>query len=511
MKTRFTLLSLLLATCCSFAQLSAQTRKTIKRSTTVPKSDVANKSRSRRAGQPTETKPATEPQVSAPADPKPESSPVTTPTAETEKPTTPANAPVVESLQETTSGEKSEPAARPNNAPPPDAFAVLRDQIDAAPSGPDRIQLQLRLVEEFVNAGKKPEALSQLHSIINTDVFDPQGFYNVGNSFARLEETDGAVGAYRKAIEQRKGRYSRAFNNLGVVLLRAGRWDEAYDALLSALKLESFRYPEASYNLGRLYAARGQGDLAAREWRRVLAQNPDHTAAADALARVGTEGRVVVEPVRASAPRSNAEKTSKLSSAGTVNAAVAKKPVSSNPSTSAAPVSRSLVLDPKSFDFLQRARNFTEKGNTVEAVDSYKRLLNRQSGYFPLANLEVSFALMSLKRYDEALANLQIVAERDGARYPISYFHLARLHELRGDLKQAETGFSRAVAAFGSQNPQFLLDVSRVREKQGNFKGALEAMERYLSLMQQQGQEPSWSGERLTALRQKLAGEPKQP
>ena len=501
MKTKFILLVLLLALGGSFV-LSAQTRKTTKRTATAPTSVEANKTRERRTAQTAPTETASEPQIGVP---KPESTAVPTTTAETEKPATQSNEPVVETAPEAKPAEKPEPTA---TSVPQDPFAVLRDQIDAASSAPERIQLRLKLVEEFVNAGKKPEALAELHAITNTDVFDPQGFYNVGNAFARLGETDGAVGAYRKAIEQRKGRYSRAFNNLGVVLLRVGRWDEAYDALLSALKLEAFRYPEASYNLGRLYAARGQSDLAAREWRRVLAQNPDHTAAANALARVGTEGRVVVETVRAASPRSSTERPSKPSGGENANAA-AEKPVSTKNPKSVAPAARSLVLDPTSFGFLQRARDFTEKGNTVEAVDSYKRLLNRQSGYFPPANLEVSFALMNLKRYDEALANLQIVVDRDGARYPISYFHLARLFELKGDLKQAETLFSQAVAAFGSQNAQFLLDVSRVKEKQGDFKGALEAMERYLSLMQQQGTQPSWSGERLTALRQKVGGEPK--
>ena len=501
MNGKFILLFLLLVLGGSFA-LTAQTRRTTKRTATAPKSVEANKTRARRTAPTTPTETATEPQI---GDPKAESTSVPTTTVETEKPVTPAKEPVVETVPEAKPTEKPEPTA---TAVPQDPFAVLRDQIDAASSAPERIQLRLKLVEEFVNAGKKTEALSELHAITNTDVFDPQGFYNVGNSFARLGETDGAVGAYRKAIEQRKGRYSRAFNNLGVVLLRAGRWDEAHDSLLSALKLEAFRYPEASYNLGRLYAARGQSDLAVREWRRVLAQNPDHTAAANALARVGTEGRVVVETARSVSPRSNSERSSKPSGGETVNAAVAERPVSSKTSKSAAPGSRSLVLDATSFGFLQRARDLSEKGKTVEAVDSYKLLLNRQSGYFPPANLEVGFALLNLKRYDEALGYLQIVADRDGARYPISYFHLARLYELKDDLKQAETLFSQAATAFGSSNPQFILDVSRVREKQGNFKGALEAMERYLSLMQQQGQQPSWSGERLTSLRQKV-GEPK--
>ena len=76
----------------------------------------------------------------------------------------------------------------------------LRDQIEAAETAPERIRLQLKLVEELVDTGKKAEAVTLLHSIADTDAFDPQGFYNVGNSFARLGDTDGAVQAYRKAI-----------------------------------------------------------------------------------------------------------------------------------------------------------------------------------------------------------------------------------------------------------------------------------------------------------------------
>jgi hypothetical protein len=71
-------------------------------------------------------------------------------------------------------------------------------------------------------------------------------------------------------------------------------------------------------------------------------------------------------------------------------------------------------------------------------------------------------------------------------------------------LKQAESCFTQTAAAFGKKNAQFLLDVSRVRERQGNYKGALEAMESYLSIIGEQGQQPAWSNERLTALRAKV-------
>lgn len=376
----------------------------------------------------------------------------------------------------------------------PDPIAVLRDQIQSAPTDSERNRLQLKLADLLLTNGQKQAALTELTSIANSNSFDPIGFYNLGNFFARLGDSEAAISAYRIAIEQRKGRYARASNNLGVVLLRAGRWDEAYDALLSALKVENFRYAEASYNLGRVYSARGQYDLAAREWRRALVVDPEHGAARQSLARVGTEGRIVV----ASQPPKTVRKTSEPTEVATVTK---KAPAEAAP-TSAAPAK--LSLDEGSFDFLQRARAASEKGKMQEAVENYRRVISRQDGYFAPANLELSYALVSLKRYDEALSNLLEVSKRDGARYPISHYHLARLYELKGELKLAEAAFLQAA----SSNVQFLLDVCRVREKLSDYKGSLEAMERYLKLMKDQGEKPTWSEERLAELRTKAAAQP---
>ena len=372
-----------------------------------------------------------------------------------------------------------------------DAIADLRTQIDGASLIQDRNRLQIKLAEELVKTGQKTEALKELFSVLNANGFDPVGFYNLGNAFARLGESQAAITAYRRAIEQRKGRYSRAQNNLGVIMLREGRWDEAYDAFMAALKIENFRYAEADYNLGRLYAARGQSDLAARAWRRALAVDPQHTAAAQALARGEEEIEIVVEKPSATEASKSATSKSVKSAAPTT------------PKVAAAPRPARLSLDQVSFDFLQRARDAAERGKTLEAVDNFRRVLNRQNGYFAPANLELSYALLSLKRNDEALAQLLQVSQRDGARYPVSYFHLARLYELKGDLKAAEAAFAQAVNAYGTTNAQPLLDLSRVREKQGDFKGALEAMERYVTLMQQQGLKPTWGDERLAELRAK--------
>jgi tetratricopeptide (TPR) repeat protein len=365
----------------------------------------------------------------------------------------------------------------------------LRDQIDAAPNGPERIRLQLQLADELVAAGKKPEAIAELLLVTGTDVFDPQDLYNAGNALARLGDSEGAITAYRKAIDQRKGKYSRALNNLGVVLLREGHWEEAHEALSSALKLENFRYAEASYNLGRLYSALGQTDLAVREWRRVIAIAPEHLGAIQALGRAGGEGRIVIAPGLA-AKGSSLQKENK-SAPG-------------DGATHAAATPQSLAVDTVGFGFLQRARSSFEHGNLQDAVANYQRLISRMGGYFPPANLELSYALVTLKRNDEALANLLLVANRDGARYPITYYYVARLYEFRGELRLAEQSFAKASTAYGATNRQFLLDLSRVRERQGDFKGALAAMEEFVAALEQQGRKPSWADERLTALRQKL-------
>lgn len=438
---------------------------------------------------------ASAPQASAPqASPSPvttrvrraaQDSPEKTPTEK--PPVTPAEAPETNS--------EPEPEAESSATPKSEAM-TLRDEIDAAPNAQERSRLQLKLVDHLVAAGMKQEAIAELHLLSAEDHFDPQAFYNIANAFARLGATDSAIKAYRKAIEQRKGRYSRASNNLGVVLLRQGFWDQAYDAFLSALRQESFRYAEASYNLGRLYAARGQIDLAIVEWRRAVAVDPSHAAAAGALARAGSTGSITVAPTRP----------------GIRSVGGATPPAGRQTSPRGATIDPlGLTVDPETYKFLQRGRTARERGRNEDAVDSYKRVISRMGGYFAPANLEISYALISLKRHDEAVAALLAVTQRDGARYPISYYHLARLYELRGDLQQAENNYRQAADSYSGNNTQFLLDLSRVREKRGDLPGALAALEQYVKTEEQKGQKPEWSDERIALLRQKLAASPNQP
>jgi tetratricopeptide (TPR) repeat protein len=432
-----------------------------------------------------------------------------------------------------------------------DRVAALRVQIEAAKSDAERARVQRMLIDYLVALGKKSEAITELRVMSREERLDPIGFYNIGNALARLGDTDTAIDAYRKAIKQRHGNYARALNNLGVMFLRQGRWDEAQDEFAAALRLENFRYGEASYNLGRVYSARGEADLAIREWSRALSVQPDHTDAAIALARAYAEdgnperGLEVLDTFVArrgpstemmDARReilfgSGASEESKAVIASNTNVSRSGNAASVNPTISrsasvtmnadgsvrkagsaksfggksAASSLRSLTVDRETYNLLERARAAREGGRNEDALTLYRRVLSRSNGFFPPANLELSFVLSGLKRYDEAAEILATVAKREGARYPIAYYHLGRQYEMLGQLGLAAEAFEKAAAAYGETNPQFLLDLSRVREKEGNAGAALTAMESYVRISQSLGRTPDWSQTRLAELRQKAS------
>ena len=426
-----------------------------------------------------------------------------------------------------------------------DRLSALRVQIEAAKTENERGRLQRMLIDYLVGLGKKSEAIAELRVMSRAERLDPIGFYNIGNALARLGDTDTAIDAYRKAIEQRHGNYARASNNLGVMFLRQGRWDEAQEAFAAALRLENFRYSEASYNLGRVYAARGEAALAIREWSRALAVAPDHANAAISLARAYAEdgsperglavldsfterhgpsteimdarreilsngGDVRREGESRAEVGGNASRPVKVTNVNASDAGSnsdSRKPAKEKPGGAkrAAASLRPLSVNRESYDELQRARASRDAGRNEQAAKSYRRVLSRNNGFFPPANLELGFVLSDLQRYEEAAETLAIVAKREGGRYPIAYYHLGRQYEKLGRLSLAAEAFEKAAAAYGDDNPQFLLDLSRVRDKEGNAQAALNAMESYVRISQNLGRAPDWSDERLAQLRQKVA------
>jgi tetratricopeptide (TPR) repeat protein len=405
----------------------------------------------------------------------------------------------------------------------------LRAEIKDARPGAERVRLQRALVERLVALKREPDALDALRLMIHEDRYDPPFFFNTGNALARLGDASAAEDAYRKAISQRRGNYSRALNNLGVILIRQGHWDEAQETLAAALVQENYTYAEASYNLGRLHLLRGEADLAIREWLRTLRLEPAHAEAAAALARAYAEDgdaqrginvldNFVARSTRTGAgiPREVAEARRELVEAANVNtpeedadAANSKTGAGRGdvrPGARPAAKSRTPEIDRATYDLLRTARAERESGSVEEAVKHYRGVLARSpGGYFPPANLELGAALMNLKRYEEAIAVLVSLTQKDAARYPVAHYYLGRLYERQGQLALSAESFRRAAELYGDANPQSLIDLSRLREQTGDHAGALAAVNDYAAALGRQGTVPAWVAERQAKLRQKAA------
>jgi tetratricopeptide (TPR) repeat protein len=446
---------------------------------------------------------------------------------------------------------------------PAEADATVETQsasANAAQSPAERGRQRQAMAEQLAEAGNKSEAVALLRSMLAEDRFDPAFFYNTGNALARMGESEAAVEAYRKAVAQRHGNYARAQNNLGVVLTRLGRWEEAEEALTSALKLESYNYAEASYSLGRLHALRGESGLATAEWTRTLRLKPEHTDAAVSLARLLAEGGDTAQALAVLdalterlarrgtvAPREIAIARGEIVAASNIlaeeshartgdnghaggNSVSLKEtdgdsvlvtakaendaPRSALPRDADASAvlhnarsvsSRPLIATGASLDLLRRARAAREGGRDEEALALYRRAVESNGGYFPPANLELAYTLASLRRNEEAAASVLSVIRREGTRYPIAFYHVGRFYEHMNRLAEAEEAFARAAELMGDKSPQFYVDLSRVRERGGNYAGALAAAEEYVRLQARAGGVPDWARSRVEQLKKMSA------
>ena len=445
--------------------------------------------------------------------------------------------------------EKSEAAPVASEASDAE-FETLRAQAEAAASPAERGRLRLSLAERLAGAGRGAEAAQLLRSLLAEERFDPQLFYNAGNALARLDQSVDAAEAYRKAIAQRRGNYSRAHHNLGVVLTRMGRWEEAEESLRAALRLESNTYAEASYSLGRLHALRGDAAPAAAEWEHTLRLKPDHAQAAAALARTLAEsgeaeralvlldafssraqrrgdavprevtiarGEIIAEANLAAARRAEnvretAAEVSGASSRAESVAGGASLPDALTllrsaraPKGAAGPVA---VADRRAYALLLDARAARADERNEEAVGLYRRAIREGGGYLAPANMEMGFALFSMRRHEEAAASLLVVVRKEGARYPLVFYHLGRIYEYLGRLGEAGEAFARSAELAGEESPQFYLDLSRVREREGRSTDALSAAEAYVRVMSRgAGGAPGWARERVENLRKKAEQE----
>ncbi len=122
--------------------------------------------------------------------------------------------------------------------------------------------------------------------------------------------------------------------------------------------------------------------------------------------------------------------------------------------------------------------------------------------------MELGLTLVSLRRNEEAAASLLAVVRREGGRYPLVFYHLGRIYEHMGRLAESGEAFARAAELAGEESPQFYVDLSRIREREGRDADALAAAESYVRTMSRAGTAPEWARARVESLRKKASAAP---
>lgn len=110
-------------------------------------------------------------------------------------------------------------------------------------------QISLRILS-FISYNKNnyTEALNYNLRLLKINNKDSETYFNLGNIFSVLGDTNNAIENYKEAINL-KNNYHQAYSNLGLALKKKGKLDEAELNLRKAIDLKSDYY-EAINNLG---------------------------------------------------------------------------------------------------------------------------------------------------------------------------------------------------------------------------------------------------------------------
>ena len=143
----------------------------------------------------------------------------------------------------------------------------------------------------LVLKGNYEQALKYYWTITPESREYPIALYNIGVCQYELWHTEEAIDFYKRAINERQGKYPRASYALGVALESEKRFAEAKLAYQETLKA-SGDYGPAHYRLGVIASGENQIEAAALFFKKAMRQTGAHVAASHnnlgvMLARIG--------------------------------------------------------------------------------------------------------------------------------------------------------------------------------------------------------------------------------
>jgi tetratricopeptide (TPR) repeat protein len=130
----------------------------------------------------------------------------------------------------------------------------------------------------LVSQGNYEQALNYYRTITPDSSEYAIALYNIGVCHYELWQTDEAIDFYKRAINERQGKYPRASYALGVALEDSGRLAQAKQAYEQTLRFDD-NYSPANFHLGVIASNRGDVETAARLFRKALRQTGEHVPA----------------------------------------------------------------------------------------------------------------------------------------------------------------------------------------------------------------------------------------
>ncbi|HEX8559795.1 MAG TPA: serine/threonine-protein kinase [Pyrinomonadaceae bacterium] len=125
----------------------------------------------------------------------------------------------------------------------------------------------------FISIRSYDAAVRDLQKAVELQPEFPEAHNRLGRALMRKGQFRAAADSFRKAVEQRGGRYPTAQYNLGFALQQQGEREQAVEAYMGAQESNDGHYPDALYQVAVIRYEQGRWDEAAQNFQRVIELN----------------------------------------------------------------------------------------------------------------------------------------------------------------------------------------------------------------------------------------------
>ncbi len=164
-------------------------------------------------------------------------------------------------------------------------LGVMVGALSACATTPESQRAELDAAQRHYDVGvgalaenDVTKAVRELQLAVEGDPQNARNHHALGVAYLTGSETDRAIVELRRAVELNP-RLADAYYNLGVAYMRQKTWDLAIASFQKALANPQYLNPERAHiYLGTIYNIRGQHDIAAQQFLKVIdmvPQSPD--------------------------------------------------------------------------------------------------------------------------------------------------------------------------------------------------------------------------------------------